>query len=403
MRLVRGGWGAWGLVLALTTGGCSGGKEPGQASPGGGPQGGQQSQGGGKPMPVQVMAVKPGPVRDTREYVGTLISRSSITVVPQVAGYIQKIPARPGQKVKAGQVLLVVDPRQEQASLRATQAQKASAVANREFARRTRERSAQLLKEGLVSRQDYEQAVAQAAQAEAQAQQAEAQIQNQQVQLGFFNVSAPFDGVVGDIPVKLGDYVTPQTALTILDQSRALELSVQVPVDQAARVKVGQTPLEILDEDGEPIVRAPAFFVAPTPNPNTQLVEVQAAFDNTVGLRAGQLVRAQLVYDVRDALKMPTTAVTRQGSQSFALVVGEGDAGTVVKRQPVTLGLVEGNDYEVLKGLDAGTQVIISGVQQLRDGMPIQPKPAQQARGQTEGMPLPPARQGMGGGSDAGQ
>lgn len=402
MRLVRGVWGAWGLVLALTAGGCSGGKGPGQATPGGGPQGGQQSQGGGKPTPVQVMAVKPGPVRDTREYVGTLISRSSITVVPQVAGYIQKIPVSPGQKVKAGQVLLVVDPRQEQASLRATQAQKASAVASREFARRTRERSAQLLKEGLVSRQDYEQSVAQAAQAEAQAQAAEAQIQNQQVQLGFFNVSAPFDGVVGDIPVKLGDYVTPQTALTILDQSRALELSVQVPVDQAARVKVGQTPLEILNEDGEPIVRAPAFFVASTPDPNTQLVEVQAAFDNTVGLRAGQLVRAQLVYDVREALKMPTTAVTRQGSQSFALVVGEGDAGTVVKRQPVTLGLVEGNDYEVLKGLDAGTQVIISGVQQLRDGMPIQPKPAQ-TRGQTDGMPLPPAQQGMGGGSDAGQ
>ncbi|RKG89120.1 efflux RND transporter periplasmic adaptor subunit, partial [Corallococcus sp. CA049B] len=239
MRLVRGGWGAWGLVLALAAGGCSGDKGPGQAAPGGGPQGGQQRQGGGKPTPVQVMAVKPGPVRDTREYVGTLISRSSITVVPQVAGYIQKISVRPGQQVKAGQVLLVVDPRQEQASLRATQAQKASAVANREFARKTRERSAQLLKEGLVSRQDYEQAVAQAAQSEAQAQAAEAQIQNQQVQLGFFNVSAPFDGVVGDIPVKLGDYVTPQTALTLVDQSRALELSVQVPVDQATRVKVG--------------------------------------------------------------------------------------------------------------------------------------------------------------------
>ncbi|WP_375755770.1 efflux RND transporter periplasmic adaptor subunit [Corallococcus exercitus] len=401
MRLVRGGWGAWGLVLALA-GGCSGGKDPGQATPGGGLQAGQQSQGGGKPMPVQVLAVKPGPVRDTREYVGTLISRSSITVVPQAAGYIQKISVRPGQEVKAGQVLLVVDPRQEQATLRATQAQKASAVASREFARRTRERSAQLLKEGLVSRQDYEQAVAQAAQSEAQARAAEAQIENQQVQLGFTSVSAPFDGVVGDIPVKLGDYVTPQTALTIVDQSRALELSVQVPVEQAARVRIGETPLEVLNEDGEPVVRAPAFFVAPTPNPNTQLVEVKAAFVNTVGLRAGQLVRAQLVYDVRDALKMPTTAVTRQGSQSFALVVGQGDAGTVVQRQPVTLGLVEGNDYEVLKGLDAGTQVIISGVQQLRDGMPIQPRPAQQARGQPEGMPLPPA-QGTGGGADAGR
>ncbi|RKH12884.1 efflux RND transporter periplasmic adaptor subunit [Corallococcus sp. CA053C] len=397
MRLVRGGWGAWGLVLALA-GGCSGSsKEGASSSPGGGPQAGQQGQ-GAKPVPVQVMKVEPGPVRDTREYVGTLISRHSITLFPQVAGYVQSISARPGDTVKAGQVLLVVDPRQEQANLRASQAQRTSAIASREYARRTRERSAQLLKEGLISRQDYEQAVAQAEQSVAQARAAEAQIQSQQVQLGFFNVSAPFDGVVGDIPVKLGDSVTPQTALTRVDQSEALELSVQVPVDQASRVKVGQTPLEVLDDDGKPVVRAPAFFVATTPAPATQLVEVKAAFQNTTGLRAGQLVRAQLVYDVRDALKMPTSAVTRQGSQAFALVVAEGDGGTVAKRQPVTLGLVEGNDYEVVKGLEAGTQVVVSGVQALRDGMPIQPKPAQQQ----QGMPQAPA-QGIGGGADAGR
>ncbi|RKG84960.1 efflux RND transporter periplasmic adaptor subunit [Corallococcus terminator] len=394
MRVVRGGWGAWGLVLALA-GGCSGGKE------GDGPKGGPQTPGGGKPIPVQVLQVAPGEVRDTSEYVGTLISRRSITLFPQVDGYVQSIPVRPGTPVKQGQVLLVVDPRREQASLRATQAQKASAVASREFARKTRERSARLLKEGLVSRQDYDQAVAQADQAVAQAQAVEAQIQNQQVQLGFFKVSAPFDGIVGDIPVKLGDYVTPQTGLTIVDQNALLELSVQVPVAQAARVKTGETPLEVLDADGKPIVRAPAFFVATTPNPITQLVEVKAAFQNNGALKAGQLVRAQLVYDVREALKMPTTAVTRQGSQAFAMVVGEGDAGTVVKRQPVTLGLVQGNDYEVLKGLDAGTQVVVSGVQQLRDGMAIQPQPVPEGR--DEAMPQAPPQQGTGGGADAGQ
>ncbi|RYZ42306.1 MAG: efflux RND transporter periplasmic adaptor subunit [Myxococcaceae bacterium] len=395
MRVVRGGWGAWGLVLALA-GGCGKGKEGG---PGGGPQGGPGQ--GAKPIAVQVLQVAPGPVRDTSEYVGTLISRRSITVFPQVAGYVQSIPVRPGTPVKQGQVLLVVDPRQEKANLRATQAQKASAVASREFASKTRERSAQLLKEGLVSRQDYEQAVAQAEQAVAQAQAVEAQIQNQQVQLGFFNVSAPFDGIVGDIPVKLGDYVTPQSGLTIVDQNALLELSVQVPVAQAARIKVGQTPLEVLDADGKSIVHAPAFFVATTPNPITQLVEVKAAFQNDGTLKAGQLVRAQLVYDVREALKMPTTAVTRQGSQSFAMVVGQGDAGTVVKRQPVTLGLVEGNDYEVLKGLDAGTQVVVSGVQQLRDGMAIQPRPVPEGR--DEAMPQAPPQQGTGGGADAGR
>ncbi|MBJ6764921.1 efflux RND transporter periplasmic adaptor subunit [Myxococcaceae bacterium JPH2] len=380
MRLVS-GWGRWGMVLALVAG-C----HDKDASK-------QQGAAAGKALPVQVLSVKPGPVLDSVEYVGTLISRRSITVFPQVAGYVETIPVRPGDTVKQGQVLLVVDPRQVKANLRAIEAQRASAIANREYARRTRQRSEQLLKEGLTSRQDYDQAVAQAEQAEAQARSSEAQIQAQQVQLGFYNVSAPFSGTVGDIPVKIGDYVTPQSVLTRVDQSLALELSVQVPVERAAHVEVGKTPMEVLDGEGKPVVRAPVFFVAPTPNTGTQLVEVKAAFDNTAKLRAGQLVRAQIIYSARDALKMPTAAVTHQGTESFAMVVAQGDGGTIVKRTPVDLGRIQGNDYEILGGLDAGTQVVVSSLQLLRDGMPIQPKEA----------PPPSERTGTGGGADAGQ
>jgi RND family efflux transporter MFP subunit len=181
-----------------------------------------------------------------------------------------------------------------------------------------------------------------------------------------------------------------------VDQSQALELSVQIPVDRAAQVEVGKTQVEILDADGNPVVRAPLFFVAPTPNPGTQLVEVKAAFENTSKLRSGQLVRAQVVYEVRSALKMPTAAVTRQGTETFALIVAPGDGGTpVAKRTPVDLGQIQGNDYEVVGGLDAGTQVVVSGLQLLRDGSPIQPMPAR-----------PPGAQegpGVGGGADAGQ
>jgi RND family efflux transporter MFP subunit len=369
--------------MLLTLSGCKGsGKEDG-------PQAGQAAA--GTVMPVQVQALSPNEVQDAAEYVGALISRSSISVYPQVAGYVQAIPVRPGTRVQKGEVLLVVDPRREEAGLRATKAQKASALAQREFARRTRERSAQLLKEGLQSRQDYEQAVAQAQQAEASARAIEAQIQSQQVQLGFYEVSAPFAGVVGDIPVKVGDYVTPQSQLTSLDQSKALEVSVQVPVDRARVVQVGRTPVEVLDEKGKVRVSAPVFFVAPTPSATTQLVEVKAAFDNTVGLRAGELVRARLVYQAREALTVPTVAVTQISSQSFVYVVASADGGTVAKRTPLEVGDVTGNDYEVTGGLDGGTQVVVSGLQLLRDGQPIKPMPAK------------PEGQGVGGASDAGQ
>ncbi|WP_253977382.1 efflux RND transporter periplasmic adaptor subunit [Myxococcus dinghuensis] len=380
MRLVRRTWVAGCAALLLA--GCKGSDKAD------GPQGGQAGE--NKALPVQVLSLAPGEVRDAAEYVGTLISRSSITLYPQVAGYVQAIPVRPGAWVQPNEVLLVVDPRRESAGLRATQAQRASALAQREFARRTRERSAQLLREGLQSRQDYEQAVAQAQQADAEARAIEAQIQSQKVQLGYYEVSAPFKGVVGNFPVKVGDYVSPQTPLTTLDQSKVLEISVDVPVARAHEVRVGRTPMEVLDAEGKPVVGAPVFYVGAIPSAATQLVQVKAAFENTDGLRAGQLVRVRVTYDIREALTVPTAAVTKISSQSFVFVATPSDGGTVAKRTPVDVGDVTGNNYEVTGELDAGVTVVVSSIQLLRDGQPIHP------------MTGKPEAQGMGGGADAG-
>jgi multidrug efflux pump subunit AcrA (membrane-fusion protein) len=129
-RVWHGVWGA-GLAAWLLAGCQGSGNEEGAQQVAGGP-------GSAKPLPVDVMELKPGPVRDAGEYLGTLISRRSITLYPQVAGYIQRITARPGQRVKAGQVLLEVDPRRERAGVRSAQAQRKSAEAQRRFAQSTR-------------------------------------------------------------------------------------------------------------------------------------------------------------------------------------------------------------------------------------------------------------------------
>jgi RND family efflux transporter MFP subunit len=367
MRWVRVGM----VGLALSLAGCGNRKDAG------GPLQGAQAS-ANRTLPVEVMALKPGQVRDTQEYLGQLISRRSVILRPQVAGNVEEIRVRPGQRVNQGQILLVVDPRRERADLRAAEAQRAG----------------QQVQEGLISRQDYEQAMVQAAAPEASARAAEAQLQAQQVQLGYYEVSAPADGVVGSIPVKVGDYVTPQTELTSVDQSNALEVSVQVPVERAAKIEPGRTLVELLNAQGEPMVRVPLSFVAPSPAGNTQLVEARGTFDNTVGLRAGQFVRARVVFATRQALLLPSYAVSQLGSQSFAFMVVPGDAGgMVVQRQPVTLGQMEGNSYEVLGGLKPGAQVAVSGVQLLRDGQSVEPKPP------TAKTPEAP---GVGGASDAG-
>ncbi|MET0404562.1 MAG: efflux RND transporter periplasmic adaptor subunit [Cystobacter sp.] len=390
MRLVSRGIGVGWAVLVVT--GCHGSNDKAASQQGAGGPGGP---GGapGQPMKVEVLKLEPGPVRDIGEYLGTLISRRSITLYPQVAGYVQRIAVRPGEQVKKGQLLVEVDPRLGRAGVQSAQAQRSSAQAQRQFAQSTRQRAEQLLKEGLLSRQDYEQSVSQAAAAEASARSAEAQLSQQEVELGFYRVTAPFDGVVGNIPVKLGDYVSQQVALTSVDQNRALELSVSVPPERAAEVKVDQTPVEILDDDGKTVVSAPIFFVAPTPHPTTQLVELKALFENTEGLRSGQLVHAQVVYSTHESLRLPTYAVSQQSSQFFATIVTEGDGGgSVAQRVPVKLGQIQDNHYEVLSGLKQGTPVLIGSLQAIRDGQPIEPKPAK-AR---------PEENGVGGASDAG-
>jgi multidrug efflux pump subunit AcrA (membrane-fusion protein) len=173
--------------------------------------------------------------------------------------------------------------------------------------------------------------------AQATSRSSAAQVTQRQVQLQFNVVRAPFAGTVGDVLARVGDFVSASTPLTSVAQADVLEVSVAVP-SQRARSMKPDTALEILDAQGKVVLTTSVFFVAPQVDPRTQLVEVKAAFRNTVGLRPSELVRARLVYSVRDALQIPALAVVRQSGQHFALVVQEKDGKTAVERRPITLG-----------------------------------------------------------------
>jgi RND family efflux transporter MFP subunit len=186
-------------------------------------------------------------------------------------------------------------------------------------------------------------------------------------------VRAPFAGTVGDVLVRVGDFVSATTPLTSVAQADVLEVSVAVPSERARALRP-ETPLEVLDAQGKVLISSPIFFVAPQADPRTQLVEVKAAFRNTVGLRPSELVRARLVYSTRNALQLPALAVVRQSGQPFALVVREKEGQTVVERRPVKLGALGELAYVVEGGLEEGEQVAISSLQALRDGAPVKVK-----------------------------
>jgi RND family efflux transporter MFP subunit len=253
--------------------------------------------------------------------------------------------------------------------------------ASLELAKRNASRSAALYHEGLVSRQQLEQDQSQAAVAQAEVTAQKAAIGAQSAQLGYYRIEAPFDGAVGDIPVKVGDYVGPQTKLTSVDDNKTLEAYVNVPSEQLVLLS-DASRIVLMGYDrstNTTIAEAPISFVAQEANPQTQAVLIKARFPNGGQLRAAQIVRARVVWKTHPGVRVPTLAVTRQSGQYFAFVATPGAGGTVAHQVPVTVGDLDNSTFAVVSGLKAGDQVIVSQLQKLRDGAPITTSPAKPA------------------------
>jgi RND family efflux transporter MFP subunit len=322
------------------------------------------------PRAVQVLTIAPSERRETGEYLGTLLSRDSVTVLPQVAGYVRTVNIKPGQKVAAGDALVEVDAREEAAALHSASAQAQAASTQLALAKKSLARAEGLFQQGLISVEEIEQRRADVASAQAAVRSAQANVSESQVRLGYNVVKAPVPGVVGDVAVRVGDYVTATTPLTSIAKAQALELTFGVPAARA-RTLVADAPVEILDDDGKVLVSTKAFYVAPEADPKTQLVNVKATFDNTVGLRPSELVRARIVYATGQALQIPLLAVVRQSGQAFVFAITEKDGQLTVERRPVQLGAVSETGVVVTGGLRAGDRIASSGIQALKDGATV--------------------------------
>lgn len=330
------------------------------------------------PREVEVMSVAPAEVRETGEYLGSLLTRNSVSVLSQMAGYVRKIHVRPGDKVEAGAPLIEIDGRMEAAALDSAAAQKRSAKASLDLAEQTRARSESLFKEGLISAQELDQVRAQAEAATAALRAADAQVAQRSVALQYFHVRAPFAGTVGEVKVRVGDFVSASRELTSLAQADVLEVDIGLPAERARTIAAG-TVMEILDGKGEVLVPTEVFYIAPEADPRTQLVSVKAVFRNTVGLRPSEIVRVRVVYGTRRALQIPALAVVRQSGQAFAFAVEEAEGKTTVERRPIVLGALGPTSYVIEEGLREGDVIAVSSIQALRDKAPIVPKTARSA------------------------
>jgi RND family efflux transporter MFP subunit len=341
--------------------------------------GGQQAAGGPggapPPMPVEIVTLAAKPVEQTTEYVATVKSRRSSTIQPEVEGYLTRIAVRSGQQVAQGALLFEIDSAPEQAALGSLQSMRPMRESDVEFARQQVARNKTLLNAGAISQRDVEQFEAQLRAAEAQLKALDEQIRQQRSQLNYYRVTSPISGTVGDIPVNAGDRVTRSTVLTTVDENDVLEVYLNVPVQQAPQLKIG-LPVRIVDDQGKLLATNRITFVSPNVDTATQSVLAKAqVVDGRGDFRSDQFVRARVVWSTAPGLTIPVTAVTRINAQFFAFVAEKNDKGMVAKQKPVQLGEIIGNDYVLQSGLQVGEQLIVSGLQKIRDGAPVMPAP----------------------------
>lgn len=356
------------LVLALGASGCQ--KKPeAQAAGGGAMQG----------LPVQTVSVSLAPVPQGSEYVATIKSRRSATLMPQVSGILTEIRAQSGDHVKAGQELMVIDPRQQTAnvaSLRATERQKKAVL---DYHTVEVERQKKLFDAGVTSRDVYDQEEQAFDNAKADYEASVEARKTQEQLLDYYTVRAPFDGVVGDVPVHVGDYVSPNSGasslLTTVDENKDLEAYIYVPTERAADVRMG-LPVDILDSNGKVIEKTKVDFISPQVESGLQGILVKApVHSGSEILRTAQLIRARIIWSTAPKAVVPVLAVTRQGGQTFIYLAQNQGGKYFARQQPITVGDTVGNDYAVESGLKSGDKVIVSGTQFLVDGAPVIPLP----------------------------
>ncbi|HXJ87619.1 MAG TPA: efflux RND transporter periplasmic adaptor subunit [Candidatus Binatia bacterium] len=326
-------------------------------------------------MPVKVMEAKAVPVNDSSEYVATVKSRDSAVIMPQVDGQITQIFVHSGDKVSAGTPLMEIDPLKQQATVRSQESARAAQEAQLNWAKQQYQRAEGLAAAGVVSKQDLDQAKAAMDAAQAQMDALDAQVREQQVQLHYYKVVAPRGGIVGDIPVRVGDRVTNVTQLTTVDQPGSLEAYVYVPVERSSQLKMN-LPVQILDSSGKVLADTRISFISPQVDNTTQTVLVKARIANgNDALRQSQFIHARLVWGTHQNPEVPILAVSRLAGQYFAFVAEPQNGGAfVAKQRPLTIGETVGNNYEVRAGIKPGDKVIVSGTQFLLDGVPVIPQ-----------------------------
>jgi membrane fusion protein (multidrug efflux system) len=296
--------------------------------------------------------------------IGTAAPVHGVTISADLPGVVERIAFESGQAVHEGDVLAVLDTRQERAQL-------AAADAQRELARLNFERMQGLLNEKVISRAEFDQATADQRQAEAKMGEINATIARK-------TIRAPFSGVLGLRRVNLGQYLSGGDPLVTLESLNPIYVNFGVPQQSAGEVRAGRAVRASTDGPSPIDVSGRVTAVDSVVDDKTRNVQVQATFPNPDGrLRPGMFVQTEIVLGVaRSVIALPASAISYApyGDSVFVVTDVKGDNGQTykgVRQQFVTTGGTRGDQVAVIAGLKPGEEVVSSGVFKLRNGAAV--------------------------------
>ena len=344
---------------------------------------------GGAPE-CAVQTLQPATVNLTSSYPATIKGKQDVEIRPQVSGFITKVCVDEGSMVRKGQVLFIIDPTQYEAAARSAKAAVATAEAAVSTQQITVDNKRALNKKNIISDYDLAMAENSLASAKAQLASAKAQLISAEQNLGFTNVKSPSDGIVNDIPYRLGSLVSPSiaTPLTIvsditemyvyasLTEKELLEL-VRKDGSQSAAVETYPEVQLQLSDGSTYDQKGKIETISGVINANTGAVSIRATFPNSNHLlRSGGMGNLIIPYHMENALVVPQKATTEIQDKKFVFL--QQPDNTVKMNEITILNIDNGQEYVVTYGLKQGDLIVIENVGTLKDGQTIKPTtPAQ--------------------------
>jgi membrane fusion protein (multidrug efflux system) len=292
----------------------------------------------------------------TEDVVGTVRAKLRAVIEAKVSGKLEQMLVVPGQQVKAGELLAVIDARE-------VQARYDQAAATRQQAAADLKRLASLFEQKILSQAEYDGA-------QARARIANAAVAEAETMLSYTKVAAPFAGVITRKHADVGDLATPGKPLLDMEDSRALRLEADVPEAVIGRLALGdKLPVRITALEGD--LEGVISEIAPAADSSSRTFLVKFDLATQTGVRAGQFGRVAVPVGETAALRVPASALVLRGQMEIVFVVSEGKA----QLRLVKTGKRIGAEVELVSGVNAGENVVVEGAAGLADGQPLTLKP----------------------------